>query len=171
MFLRVGKMTDVKWKDFGWEAIKKEFSKVGEAGSLSVSVGVQGDEAALTHENSGLTNADLAIIHEFGTSDGRIPARPHWRSAFDANSKKYQKELDDAVRAGLDGKRIEGELLLAGEAYRADVIKLIKTSIDPPLSEATVEHKQGETTTLIDTGQYINSFRAVVVKRKNVPKD
>lgn len=30
----------------------------------------------------GLTNLDLAIIHEYGTKDKHIPARPIWRDTF-----------------------------------------------------------------------------------------
>lgn len=33
-------------------------------------------------DDSSLTNLDLAIIHEYGTKDKHIPARPIWRDTF-----------------------------------------------------------------------------------------
>lgn len=33
-------------------------------------------------DDSSLTNLELAIVHEYGTKDKHIPARPIWRSTF-----------------------------------------------------------------------------------------
>lgn len=33
-------------------------------------------------EDSGLTNKELAMVHEYGTKDKHIPARPIWRKTY-----------------------------------------------------------------------------------------
>jgi hypothetical protein len=57
-----------------------KISDVEERGDLK-SVFVGADPNA-THEPSGLPMSYLGAIHEYGTRDGRIPARPHYRPAW-----------------------------------------------------------------------------------------
>lgn len=150
----------VKVKDRGWNAMARN---VARSPKVSARVGIQGPEAEIDR-GGGLTNAGLASIHEFGSPARNIPERSFMRSTFDEKQRVYQKELDRIAGAVLGGVRLEGEMLLLGEQYRADVIGRIHSNIPPPLQPATVDRKQGEATALIDTGQMINSIRAVVVK-------
>lgn len=50
-------------------------------------------------EDSSLTNLELAIIHEYGTKDKHIPARPVWRNTFrdfkDTAHKRVSTFLED----------------------------------------------------------------------------
>lgn len=142
--------------DRGWKRIARRARQP----KVSAKVGIQGPEAMAPREG-GVTNVLLGLVHEFGSE--RVPERSHFRSTFDEKRKVYQEELDRIARAMLDGARLKGEMLLLGEEYRADVLDKIRSSIPPPLAAITVERKGGETT-LIDTGQYINSIRVVVTE-------
>lgn len=42
-----------------------------------------------------LTNLELAIIHEYGTKDKHIPARPVWRNTF----RDYRKTADKKIKS------------------------------------------------------------------------
>jgi hypothetical protein len=145
---------NVKVIDRGWKRIQKEFKKVSDG--EAVTIGVQGNAA--TEENEGITNVRLGAIHEFGTDDGRIPERSHFRSTFDENVKKYEKELVDAAKRITAGESFEGELILLGEMARKDILDKIKSNIPPPLAQSTIEQKKGETTALINWGIYWNSI-------------
>lgn len=141
--------------DRGWKRIAKRARQP----KVSAKVGIQAPEAEATRKG-GITNVLLGMVHEFGSE--RVPERSHFRSTFDEKQKDYQAELDRIAQAMLDGARLKGEMLLLGEEYRADVLDKIRSSIPPPLADVTVERKGGETTPLIDTGQYLNSIRVVV---------
>ena len=155
----------VKDVDRGWNKLLARFKK--HSTGKAVSIGVQGEEAQEEHGEA-MTNVSLGTIHEFGSKDGaHPPARSHWRSTFDEKMQKYQKELDRIAKATYDPDSgegtVEGDLLLLGEQYKADVIDKIRSGIPPILADFTLAHKKGETTPLIDTGQYIGSFSAVLV--------
>jgi len=42
-----------------------------------------GVDSTTRHSGTKLTMSDLALIHEYGTSDGRIPPRPHYSKAWE----------------------------------------------------------------------------------------
>ena len=52
-----------------------------------------------TRDDSPLTNLELAIVHEYGTKDKGIPARPVWRETFrdfkEVARERIQTFLDD----------------------------------------------------------------------------
>lgn len=59
-----------------------------------------GVDSTTRHSGTKLTMSDLALIHEYGTSDGRIPPRPHYSKAWErvlpqvrANTLKYAREM------------------------------------------------------------------------------
>lgn len=147
----------VQIRDKGWDKIARNAKHP----PVRATVGIQGPEAA-AERGSGLTNAGLAAIHEFGSPSRSIPERSFLRSTFDEKVKGYEKELDRIAGAQIDGAQLSGEMRLLGEQYRADVIDKIRSGIPPPLADATVARKGGETTPLIDTGQLLNSISVVV---------
>ena len=154
----------VKVIDKGWNAIMKNMKQ---ANGFVASVGVQGSEGGEKHSSGRMTNAQLGSIHEYGRG---VPQRSHWRSTFDENQAKYQKELDNISRkvySPQDGT-FKGDLLLLGEQYKTDVIRKIHSSIAPDLEEATKIQHKGETVPLLDTGQYIGSFSAVLTDRSSI---
>jgi hypothetical protein len=152
---KITKRKNVKVIDRGWKKIQKEFLRA--ADGEAVTIGIQGDKA-LKDEHDGLTNVRLGAIHEFGTDDGRIPERSHFRSTFDKNVRKYSDELVDAARRISSGESPIGEMILLGEMARKDILDAIKKGIRPRLKPATIARKRGETTPLINWGIYWNSI-------------
>jgi hypothetical protein len=145
--------------DRGWRRIQKA---VSQQGNMRAKVGIQGPDAA-EDRGDGVTNARIATAHEFGYEPNNLPQRSFLRSTFDENVGTYSAMLEKIGAAVLGGASLRGELLLLGEKYRADVIDKVRSGIPPPLSEATIALKNGETTPLIDTGQLIlQSVRATV---------
>lgn len=165
--------------DHGFEAF---FWNLGVIGERRVKVGIQGREAVTEHEGrptggssrSGgqvlrgktLTTVELATIHEFGAPGANIPQRSFLRSTADENRSKYARRMERMVRKFVrnpEGFSILGEMTKLGEAVRRDVINKIRSNIPPPLKPATVRRKRGDELALVDTGQLVNSIRAVVV--------
>src|SRR5262245_44048037 len=101
-------VTDI---DRGWRRLVSGLRK---SRRVEARVGVQAPEAEADH-GEGLTNADLAAIHEFGAPAAHIPERSFLRSTFDENQRAYQQEADRIAGAVLDGNAAEGEVLLLGE--------------------------------------------------------
>jgi phage gpG-like protein len=155
----------IKFIDRGWTRIQKMLRQTKHRAAKT---GIQGKlAAAATPEHGGMSNVALGVIHEFGTTDDAgttiIPERSFIRSTYNENLKKYQKRIDALAKLLAQGIDIEGELLLLGEEFRADIIKKIHSNIPPPLDPATIARKKGEETALIDTGQLINSLTTEVV--------
>lgn len=46
-------------------------------------------------EDSGLTNLELAMVHEYGTKDRHVPARPIWRNTFRDFKRPAKERLID----------------------------------------------------------------------------
>jgi hypothetical protein len=150
-------------KDRGLKKITKSLGKIGKDG-LAAAVGIQGSEAEADHD--GLTNAELGAIHEYGSQDGLIPERSHFRSTIDENETELMKSLGEVAKAVYKGEDAEGELRLVGEQYRGLVLRKIKGGIEPSLSEVTLAMGRGEGPPLIDTGQYWNAISTEIATFK-----
>lgn len=157
-------MSKVIVKDRGWDRIKKDLSKY--AKGLVASVGVQGTEAS--EDREGMTNAELAAIHEFGTEDETIPERSHFRKVFDDKRVEYQSELDKAARDFFDStSKFKGALYMLGEEYAGDVKDAIRSGLEPDLSELNPRYPG---TPLWHKGYYINSITSVVLDGNQIPQ-
>lgn len=51
-------------------------------------------------EDSSLTNLELAMVHEYGTKDRHIPARPVWRNTFRDFKPEARKQIETLFRTG-----------------------------------------------------------------------
>ena len=123
-------------RDLGWGKVKQVFAEKGDKPS-AVRVGIQGDGAVKTE--GGMSLVDIATVHEFGSTDGRIPQRSFIRSTFDKNKKQYQKLVNEMARQVLDGKvDADSGLGLIGQKFVADVKKTIRDGIEPPLAQSTI---------------------------------
>lgn len=131
----------------------------------SVSVGVL---SGASHP-SGMDNATLAAIHEFGTEDGRVPERSFLRSTM---SSKREEWL--AFFAGRARKVVAGQISAldamehTGMRMAGDVKAAIVAGIDPENAPATVAAK-GSSTPLIDTGRLKESITHRVTVGKVQP--
>lgn len=145
----------------------------------SVRVGFVGDSGAATHEDSGLTNAHLASILEYGYPEGNIPARPALAPAWDIHQRKYEqlcrKVAEGVARGTVD---LEQGMGLIGAQMAADLKDYIVSGsgISPenaPSVKARKERKSSGSPwgvrTWVDTGALVNSITWVVVKGDGAP--
>lgn len=158
-------------KDLGHDALLRELGKM--AGTAYADVGLLEGEGTQLHEapsgeKSELTLAQIGAVHEFGSSDGRIPQRSWLRSNHDAHLGKYQARLERDYGRFLSalGAIPMGALLTAfAEQVASDVRRTITALKSPPKAPATLR-REGErfTNPLIWTG----AMRAAVRGRVRV---
>ncbi len=150
-------MSRVIDEDLGLEAILR---RIADMDGWSVSVGVHEQEDS--RSDIGVTNANLAAIHEFGA--GNVPERSFLRSAFDANLESYVDGLAEGAADVIDGTLSPQKAVgRVGEKSVADAVDGIRAGIPPPLAPSTVARK-GSTKQLIDTGQLVQSIKAKTEK-------
>lgn len=169
-------------KDHGLEALKKRLRNIQRSGSY-VKVGVMGKNGDAAHGE--VTNAELAIMAEFGTS--KQPARPFISATFE----KHKDEYHSMIRKGVEKiyaneTTVEKVLGLVGVKMASDVKQFV-TSRDnnlTPNALSTMERKlkktpKGKTMIgpvesprpLVDTGRMVGSVtHEVVVTGDEVPK-
>nr|DAX94561.1 MAG TPA: virion morphogenesis protein [Caudoviricetes sp.] len=141
--------------------IEKLEGKITEIMGLSVMVGVTAKSNARSDE---LTNADLAMIHEFGSPAHNIPERSFLRKPLINNAEAVANLAKNAI-----GKFIAGEISAAealgviGEEAKGISKEAVTNGINPALNPATIKRKKSSKP-LIDTGQLINSITYEVRK-------
>jgi hypothetical protein len=163
------KMT-VKGMDRGWNALRKTAKALKAAGS-HVRVGVMGD-ADKDPRPGEISNAELALIHEFGAPSAGIPERSFVRSSFEKNRPKYLEMLRRTVGKVYDHKiSVKQGLGLLGMAMAADMKRGITsgTGIPPPNTPEVFRRKLAKGAgaepprTLVDSGRLLNSITWDVV--------
>lgn len=129
-------------RDLGLKKIIAEL-KAG----ASVRVGVQGSDAAVQPEGVKLNMVQIATVHEFGSSDGRIPQRSFLRSTFDEKKGELEKLISRLIAKSM---RAPGTISttqivgLAGQRYLDLVKAKIRSKIAPPLSKYTLAKRLGK---------------------------
>lgn len=123
-------------------------------------VGIQTGDGS--KDRGGITMAELALVHEFGSRDGRIPQRSFLRSTTDENERKYVRVMKQRLAQIPKGlATVRGALREAGEMLRSDVLDKIRRGIPPPNAQSTINRKRSDTP-LVDTGQLIQSITVKV---------
>lgn len=94
-------------------------------------------------ENRGITNAALGYIHDNGSPEANIPARPFMLPAMEENEEYIQKALGGALRQGMRGDafKMEQAMVAAGLKAKLAIQKKINEGIPPPLAEATLKKR------------------------------
>lgn len=146
----------------GLEALEKRFKLLSMRKSY-VKVGILGKKDA---RSDAMTNAELASIHEYGTST--IPARPFIAPPFIENRESYMKLLRDGYSKALKGNSPDAftkALRAIGMKMVADIRNRITSGagIPPPLAPSTIARK-GSSRPLVDTGQMLRSVDFEVVE-------
>lgn len=148
--------TTVVVKDLGLKNLRKKIRVLSKAGA-SVTSGV--------HEGSpragdGLSNAEVASFHEFGTST--VPARPFVGPTVKENEAEYLRMLAQALKkddwTSASTRDVKDSLELVGMKMAADMRRRIRDGIEPPLAESTIKRK-GSSKPLVDTAQMVNSIK------------
>lgn len=150
-----------------WKALRKALEQAkrnAASGGMFVDVGVMGETK---HEEEGprtqkeaaaVRNVELAVIHEYGTKDGHIPARPFILSTFNAKRPEYVAMLKKLVKGIYLLKMTPTRALgLLGSKMASDMKKRIRAGIPPPNAPDTVAHK-GSSKPLVDSGQLLSSI-------------
>jgi hypothetical protein len=165
--------------DKGWERIKASLS---EFAKHDVIVGwIEGQKENRSNEQSGensastINNATLAAIHEFGTSDGRIPeGRLGFREWQDRNQGRIDSMIAKAYTNTVDGSKPMRELNKLGLWAVSDWRNYQRTvQPGPPISQARIDQirkahgkKAGDGhKKLVDTGQLVNGATHQVRRR------
>lgn len=168
-----------KWNTKVWD---KLLDRCVAMKGLSARIGIQGPKAGTPHEEgSGLTNAEVAAVHEFSGPQDSPPGRPFIRPPYDNDPGKWRGEIAEACANVIKGANPVAELRRVGENYRTAIVERVKAGIGPPLSDATINRRRGQntqkkrdkleskgkamdTTPLIDTGTMIGAISVVVGK-------
>jgi hypothetical protein len=142
--------------DKGWKAIRKALEPLAKHDAY-VKVGVMGDKAEAPHGDK-VTNVELAMIHEFGTRDGHIPARAWIRGTFDSHKADYMDVLKRLIGQVYDGKlSLKQALGTVGAKMAADIKKRVKDGDIAPADAPSTAEAKGSDRALIDTGRMVNS--------------
>lgn len=157
---------------------------------LQVLVGVPSDESARDDE-SGLTNAALAYIHDQGMPEQGIPQREFMRPGIDSIQPEITRRLKQMAKAAVtdEGDSMANQATALGLRAKLAIQNKINEGIPPPLAAATLRmraakgrkgakaeleaRRQGEAPSvanakpLIDSGQLRNSINYVLRSRNS----
>jgi len=110
------------------------------------------------HAESDMTVASIGYVHEFGSSDGRIPERSFMRSTVKEKRKEVNALNRKLLIAVQTGKYSFSKALGILGSFVADAIsRKIVTLKQPPNALSTILAK-GSSNPLVDTGQLKNSI-------------
>ncbi len=149
-------------KDKGWVGILEAARDLAKGASVKVGVLGDSDRGGLhltdpeTGEASDLTVTEIALVNEFGTEDGRIPARPAHRMTFDRRRDEIQNEAFRALVAIVLDRKIgvEDALNAMGMNHAASIKGTIieGAGVPPPNAPSTAlaKAKKGKTAKYFD---------------------
>jgi len=126
------------------DALRQEIAKL--RGDRYVTVGIH--EGAPQPEGGEINMATLGAIHEFGTADGHIPARPWLVPGMQAATGAILEEISDSVA---DGRTVDQIMERVGVVAVGEVQQYITDLRTPPNAPSTIA-KKGSDNPLIDTG-------------------
>lgn len=128
--------------------------------SPEITVGVHSADGSEMQDDSDLTVAEIAAIHEFGLG---VPERSWLRDFVDENREKLSDMLATTAKLIAEGKYpADVAMNRFGLAVVGMVKKRIVAGIDPPLTDETKREKERVTggpkdTPLIRFGQFISA--------------
>ena len=129
-----------------WRAIESDLEKLSKS---HTKVGFMSGDGR--DDNSGLTNAEVAMFNEFGTSNA--PARPFIRPTIAENKEKIFDMQEEGYSRVIQQKSTVGrELGKIGAFTQSEIQKKIREVRTPPNAASTIKRKSPGATPLIDTG-------------------
>ena len=142
------------------EALKQLAKRL--EGQTRVLVGVP--EGAGSYED-GLTIATIAAVNNFGSADGRIPAREFLQPAINEGAPQYQRLAEVMIPRVLSGAMTMRTLLEQMGQLAEGHIKQEITDIDSPPNAPSTIAKKGSDSPLIDTGAFRQSIHYVIAEQ------
>jgi phage gpG-like protein len=153
-------------KELGWMSKHTIVAGVSDSGDFSdLSDREPGDLKGLGRAP---TLTEKAAIHEYGTQDGKVPARSFLRSTMDENEGKYATAAKVAVQAVIQGSSASKQLEKAADAMTNDIKRKIDSGIPPALKASTLRAKarRGQPSTpLIAEGDLKEAVQGKVVRK------
>nr|WP_282564429.1 hypothetical protein [Providencia alcalifaciens] len=140
---------------FNGARLKALEARIRAIGKKKVVVGVP----ASTNEvrEDGLSNATIAVAHEFGVPE-HIPERSFLRSTLGENKDKAAGLLIQELKSDISQGDFSGRALaIVGEKLSVVVKRKIQSGISPALDSKTVKRKRSSKP-LIDTGNMLQSI-------------
>lgn len=150
----------------GLEAVLARYQTLD---GVQVTVGIQGTpDLTAAGDASASELVQIAAANEYGTD--RIPPRPFLRTALKRNRRRWSNLLDKAVLPAADGRPKEAIriLRLLGVVMVGDVQATLRGGPWIPNAPRTVARK-GSSLPLVDTGQLVQSIRALVERPGATP--
>ena len=173
------KVTDT---DHGWRDILKTAVELGEGSFTKVGIlGGSEDRGGLhqtdptTGKSAPLTIAEIALVNEYGTEDGHIPARPAHRMTFDTMRAELAEDSRKLlIKVVLDRTMtVEQALNILGLKLATGIKRAITSGagVPPPNAPSTARAKVPASSTgakrqkaidgarpLVDTGATLNAI-------------
>lgn len=150
------------------DSVAKTIEAMRNLASARVMVGIPSDKNG---RNDGpINSAALLYIHENGSPEANIPARPTLIPGVKDAEESTTAGLERAGRAAFDGnpRGVENSLIAVGLRAASSVKKRINSNTPPPLAPATLARRRARgvtrTNTLVDTVQMRNAVTSVVRK-------
>lgn len=149
----------VRDRDMGWKKLRRILNNPLRQ---HVEIGVRGEDGS--RNAGGISNVQIATIHEFGAPEANIPERSFIRSTVDTHIAVYAKLTKTLSRKVYTLKMpLPIALGLLGVKVAADMQRQIRNGISPALKQATVDRK-GSSKPLIDTGQLVQAITSKVTR-------
>ncbi len=162
--------------DRGWRGITENVKAQG--GSGYVRIGIFGDDerGGLHVPGADLTVGEIAVVQEYGTVDGRIPARSFVRSTYDEMQPQLLADGEKLSLKVLDGRMpAETALGILGAKLAAGMKNKITqgSGVPPPNAPSTMARKIAKgkwnkagsaqaagwgPRPLVDTGRMVNAI-------------
>jgi hypothetical protein len=140
---------------------------------VEVLVGFPEETAERDAEDTPITNAALAYIHDNGAPEQNIPARKFMRPAMDSVQEKLTLRLGNTLKGVLKGAsplQVEQGMHAVGLLAKLAIQNKINEGIPPPLAASTLARRvaKGRTGTkpLVDTAQLRNAANYAIRSRK-----
>lgn len=137
---------------------------------LVARVGVLGGNNA-RNAGDGLGNADIGLIHIFGTLDGRIPPRDFLKLPLEAKKRELMKALEgNAAKTAIQQGDYEKAFAILGAKAEEIIDGAFKSrgyGQWQPNAASTIRAK-GSSAPLIDTGELRRSITSDVVKKADI---
>lgn len=149
------------------QAIRSKLEQYAKASQKTVTVGIHSD--AGEHSGSGMTNAQLGALLNYGNPDNKlfgnpapIPPRP-WLIPGVQSGKQ---DIVDTIAHGITNDLPLEQVLEQVGAFAAGAVQQYMTDLQQPPNSAYTIAQKGSSNPLIDTGSLLQSITYKVTSEK-----